>query len=59
MPITLPWYLQPHQLDMVTQNNAALSEELTSTAEEMNSQALALRDMCNYFTIDAGQNEST
>ncbi|MCU7836447.1 MAG: CZB domain-containing protein [gamma proteobacterium symbiont of Taylorina sp.] len=40
-----------NQLDTVTQNNAALSEELASTAEEMNSQAMALEDMMSYFTI--------
>ena len=40
------------QLDTVTQNNAALSEELASTAEEMNSQALSLEDMMTFFTID-------
>jgi methyl-accepting chemotaxis protein len=39
------------QLDTVTQNNAALSEELASTAEEMNSQALALEDMMSFFKI--------
>ena len=41
-----------NQLDTVTQNNAALSEELASTAEEMNSQAMALEDMMSYFTIE-------
>ncbi|MBT3206402.1 MAG: HAMP domain-containing protein [Gammaproteobacteria bacterium] len=40
------------QLDTVTQNNAALSEELASTAEEMNSQAMSLEDMMTFFTID-------
>jgi methyl-accepting chemotaxis protein len=40
------------QLDTVTQNNAALSEELASTAEEMNSQAKALEDMMGFFKID-------
>ncbi|MCW8931862.1 MAG: methyl-accepting chemotaxis protein, partial [Gammaproteobacteria bacterium] len=40
------------QLDTVTQNNAALSEELASTAEEMNSQAMSLEDMMGFFTID-------
>lgn len=40
------------QLDTVTQNNAALSEELASTAEEMNSQAVSLEDMMGYFSID-------
>jgi len=40
------------QLDSVTQNNAALSEELASTAEEMNSQALSLEDMMKFFNLD-------
>jgi methyl-accepting chemotaxis protein len=40
------------QLDTVTQNNAALSEELASTAEEMNSQAISLEDMMEFFRID-------
>lgn len=40
------------QLDTVTQNNAALSEELASTAEEMNSQAMSLEDMMTFFTVE-------
>jgi len=40
------------QLDTVTQNNAALSEELASTAEEMNSQALSLEDMMEFFHVE-------
>ncbi|MBT4075766.1 MAG: hypothetical protein HOE78_04210, partial [Gammaproteobacteria bacterium] len=40
------------QLDTVTQNNAALSEELASTAEEMNSQAISLEDMMTFFNIE-------
>jgi methyl-accepting chemotaxis protein len=43
------------QLDTVTQNNAALSEELASTAEEMNSQAMSLEDLMSFFTIEDGQ----
>lgn len=39
------------QLDTVTQNNAALSEELASTAEEMNSQAISLEEMMDFFSI--------
>jgi len=47
------------QLDTVTQNNAALSEELASTSEEMNSQANALEDMMRFFDIgDEGQKSS-
>lgn len=45
------------QLDTVTQNNAALSEELASTAEEMNSQAIVLEDIMNFFNIDKGTQE--
>jgi len=40
-----------NQLDTVTQNNAALSEELASTSEEMNSQALILQDMMKFFKL--------
>ncbi len=48
------------QLDTVTQNNAALSEELASTAEEMNSQALSLEDMMTFFTIgESGSSRAT
>jgi methyl-accepting chemotaxis protein len=43
------------QLDTVTQNNAALSEELASTAEEMNSQAVALEDMMSFFQVEEGR----
>ncbi len=39
------------QLDTVTQNNAALAEELASTAEEMSAQTQALSDMMNFFTV--------
>ena len=37
------------QLDSVTQNNAALAEELASTTEVMNSQAVILEDMMKFF----------
>jgi methyl-accepting chemotaxis protein len=43
------------QLDSVTQNNAALAEELASTSEEMNSQALSLEDMMSFFNIGSGE----
>jgi methyl-accepting chemotaxis protein len=43
------------QLDSVTQNNAALAEELASTSEEMNSQALSLEDMMSFFNIESGE----
>jgi methyl-accepting chemotaxis protein len=39
------------QLDQVTQRNAAAAEELSSTAEEMNSQASTLQDAISFFTI--------
>jgi len=47
------------QLDSVTQNNAALSEELASTAEEMNSQAMSLEDMMGFFTIEGSSSTQT
>jgi methyl-accepting chemotaxis protein len=46
------------QLDTVTQNNAALSEELASTAEEMNSQALAMEDMMAFFNLESSHSTS-
>ena len=39
------------QLDQVTQRNAAAAEELSSTAEEMNSQAATLQEAISFFTI--------
>jgi methyl-accepting chemotaxis protein len=39
------------QLDQVTQRNAAAAEELSSTAEEMNSQAVTLQEAISFFTI--------
>jgi methyl-accepting chemotaxis protein len=39
------------QLDQVTQRNAAAAEELSSTAEEMNSQAGTLHDAISFFTV--------
>jgi len=47
------------QLDTVTQNNAALSEELASTSEEMNSQAVVLEDLMGFFTVDSREKRST
>jgi methyl-accepting chemotaxis protein len=46
------------QLDTVTQNNAALSEELASTSEQMNSQALTMEDMMTFFTLKTSQKTS-
>lgn len=40
------------QLDTVTQNNAALAEELSATAEEMSAQTQALSDMMSFFTVE-------
>lgn len=42
------------ELDSVTQANASSSEELASTAEELNAQANALREVVTYFTVDGG-----
>lgn len=42
------------QLDQVTQRNAAAAEELSSTAEEMNSQAVTLQEAISFFTIHNG-----
>ncbi|MDD3608777.1 MAG: methyl-accepting chemotaxis protein [Halothiobacillaceae bacterium] len=39
------------QLNRVTQQNAAASEELASTAEEMNSQALQLQQLMAFFDL--------
>jgi len=39
------------QLDQVTQRNAAAAEELSSTAEEMNSQAATLQEAISFFTV--------
>jgi methyl-accepting chemotaxis protein len=39
------------QLDQVTQRNAAAAEELSSTAEEMNSQATTLQEAISFFTV--------
>jgi len=37
------------QLDTVTQNNAALSGELASTSEQMNSQAIEMEEMIDFL----------
>jgi len=39
------------QLDTVTQTNASSAEELASTAEELNAQAVSLQDVVQFFTI--------
>jgi len=43
------------QVDDVTQRNAAASEELASTAEEMAAQAEALRDLMDFFHLTEGE----
>ncbi|HEX9982768.1 MAG TPA: methyl-accepting chemotaxis protein [Thermoanaerobaculia bacterium] len=45
------------QLDQVTQRNAAAAEELSSTAEEMNSQATTLQDAIAFFTVNGAGEE--
>ncbi len=44
------------QVDQVTQRNAAAAEELSSTAEEMSSQAIALQQLMAFFRL--GKEES-
>lgn len=39
------------QVNQTMQHNAAASEELSATSEEMNVQALQLQDSVNYFTL--------
>lgn len=46
------------QLDTVTQNNAALAEELSATAEEMSAQTQALSDMMSFFTVEEDASSS-
>ncbi len=41
------------QVDRVTQTNAAAAEELSSTAEEMASEALTLQQLMNFFQTKA------
>jgi methyl-accepting chemotaxis protein len=41
------------QVNQTMQHNAAASEELSATSEEMNSQALQLQDSVNYFTLES------
>jgi methyl-accepting chemotaxis protein len=46
------------QLDQVTQRNAAAAEELSSTAEEMNSQAATLQGAISFFTVTGLNDEA-
>nr|WP_057830613.1 methyl-accepting chemotaxis protein [Colwellia sp. TT2012] len=41
------------QVNQTMQHNAAASEELSATSEEMNVQALQLQDSVNFFTLEA------
>ena len=41
------------QVNQTMQHNAAASEELSATSEEMNVQALQLQNSVNYFTLEA------
>jgi len=43
-------------LDQVTQQNAAASEELASASEEMSSQADNLQEMISFFTVGNNSN---
>jgi methyl-accepting chemotaxis protein len=42
-------------VDQITQNNAAASQELASTAERMAAEADALQELVSYFRIPAGR----
>ncbi|HRP68243.1 MAG TPA: hypothetical protein PLY93_01775, partial [Turneriella sp.] len=43
-----------HHLDSLTQGNAASSEELASTAEELHAQAQSLWDGVSFFKLEEG-----
>jgi methyl-accepting chemotaxis protein len=43
------------QLNGVTQQNAASSEELSATAEEMSAQAENLKELMAQFTVSGGE----
>ena len=45
------------QLNQITQQNAAASEELAATAEEMSGQAGNLQDLMSFFKISAGHDK--
>jgi methyl-accepting chemotaxis protein len=46
------------QLDKVTQQNAASSEELAATAQEMRDRAGSLQNMISFFTLDEAVGDS-
>jgi methyl-accepting chemotaxis protein len=45
-------------VDQVTQRNASAAEQLSSTAEEVASQAEALRQLVAFFTVEGGEREA-
>jgi methyl-accepting chemotaxis protein len=47
------------QLDQVTQQNAASSEEVSATSVELTTQAEQLQNTISFFRIDSGQEVST
>jgi methyl-accepting chemotaxis protein len=47
------------QLDQVTQRNAAAAEELSSTADEMNSQASTLQEAISFFKVHGTNGSGT
>ncbi len=46
------------QVNQTMQHNAAASEELSATSEEMNTQALSLQESVNYFTLEQSARKS-
>lgn len=46
------------QVNQTMQHNAAASEELSATSEEMNTQALSLQESVNYFTLELSEKKS-
>jgi len=47
------------QVNQTMQHNAAASEELSATSEEMNVQALQLQESVNYFTLESSPLEKS
>lgn len=47
------------QVNQTMQHNAAASEELSSTSEEMNGQALRLQQSVNYFKLNEKDNQTS
>lgn len=46
-----------HQLNIVTQQNAAGSEELAGSAEELSSQSLQLKNLIDFFKVEKSESE--